>query len=756
MTVSMAVTVAVTSGPPPRLVLRGRLGPEALADALALVQPCAAGPHRHDVSHGAVAPHVPVLRRYTAGHHTLTLPPPPYAPGPLAELVAHAEQGPVPLPSCCPEPDGFEAMVPWPAGPGQQDVLVEAMAHPEAALHVEQMHWRWRGPLERGRFMDAWQQLYAGEAALRSALAEPRLGEPAPLVVVHPQASPLVQWHARGEGNWHALLLAERQQPFDLHRPGGGLRITLLQEQRECTRILLTYHRSLLDGWSVRLLQRALYRAYLAGGRSTGGERRPDIRDHGRWLAAQDGAAARAFWVARARSAAGVAALPGRVKASPALPAPLLGRGSRGRTRQCLSLQQARGLRDWAVERGVSESTVLHAVWAIQLQRAAVHSASSESFVLDTVPTPVVFAASASGRGIALAGAEQLPGPLETQLPVHVTVSAAMPVTDLLSDLADHALDASAYEWVSPGQFRRWAGHGGGPLPESLITFVASQPGGVQDRVLGELALEGVHVEQAETIEAHTALAYSITAHQDGAGALVLSAVYDRTRISDVDGAEMLAQTVRLLCALPAMVDESVTVGDVAQSLAGAPVPRIGPGARGVWPAAGRLRVLRGVGRHDAFVRGRRSFTPRAVQPVGPELPAAGTICLIPPAGAPPGCYDELAGVDFGALALVTVSPTANVESCLMALRPVVAGAEPLILAGLPASVALAREVADRIAAHGWRPPLIVIGGDAPSCPASVQALARTLKTAVAALGPCRFVHPCKGPVRPPSTCHQE
>lgn len=58
------------------------------------------------------------------------------------------------------------------------------------------------------------------------------------------------------------------------------------------TRIVLTYHRALIDTWSAHLLLREFYRAYLAGGTLPGGERRPDLRDYSAWLAAQDRGAA--------------------------------------------------------------------------------------------------------------------------------------------------------------------------------------------------------------------------------------------------------------------------------------------------------------------------------------------------------------------------------------------------------------------------------------------------------------------------------
>jgi hypothetical protein len=68
----------------------------------------------------------------------------------------------------------------------------------------------------------------------------------------------------------------KRARSFDLRRP-GLLRVALLDGPEPCTDVLLTYHRVLLDSWSVRLLMRECCRRYLVGGVLPGCERRPDF-----------------------------------------------------------------------------------------------------------------------------------------------------------------------------------------------------------------------------------------------------------------------------------------------------------------------------------------------------------------------------------------------------------------------------------------------------------------------------------------------
>ncbi|MFG2991700.1 condensation domain-containing protein [Streptomyces sp. NPDC048257] len=699
MAATVAMTVVLTPGPPTSLDLHGRLTPAALTAALASLPPC-----------------TPTLHRHTAHHHTLTLPPPPFPAGRLSDLLTGAATAgeephtprtphgtPPPAPTRPPGCAARQPHTPPPTTPLQRDVLLDAMTHPGAALHVEQLHWRWYGPLDPRRFAAAWQTLYDSEAVLRTALARPATPGAGPLLAVHPHAAPQLERHTPDSTDWHTLLLNERTRDFDLYRPGTALRIALLHEPGRVSRVLLTYHQALLDGWSARLLQRTLHRTYLADGRPLGSGRRPDIRDHLHWLARQDPAPARAFW-ARGGPPAGAAGLPGRTSHRPQNSSPH--RRGHGRTHQHLTPHQALRLRNWAAERGATESTALHTAWALQLHRA-------------TPAAPAVtFAAAVSGRGIPLPGAERLPGPLRSALPLHVRIDPAAPLTHLLTTLAGQALEAASYEWVAPGQAAQWSPSattdpgrdpGAPAVPDSLIAFEANTPTGpAGDPLPTELAAEGVRAGAAETIAAHTALPFAVTAHHDTAGGLVLTCVYDRARVADTDAAETLAQTALLLRELPAATGETSTVADALALLDAGPVPRIARPAS----TARTLRILRAAARTGA-----------------------GTICLVPPPDAPPGCYDALAAAYLGPQALATVPPPADARTVLAALRPALARGEPLLLGGFSGAGSLACAVAERIASHGWHPPRVAIGGTLTTegDPGPVRALAQALQTASAA-----------------------
>ncbi|MFE7111955.1 condensation domain-containing protein [Streptomyces sp. NPDC057575] len=694
-----SMTVVISSGMPPALELRGPLDPAALARALAELPGC-----------------TPTLRRHTATHHTLYLSPRHLPAGALGDLLT-AFAGPpgsgastdvstdastdaagapvlVPLPgpeepSVSPvqgEPHHSAAAL-FPASPRQREILLDLMtAAPGTAPYVEQQHWRWYGPLDTRRYRAAWASVADREAVLRGSFARADAPD-GPRVTVHPKATPRVVRHPYGSVDRKALLGSERLTAFDPLRP-GPLRVLLIDEQPGTmgpVRVVVTYHHAFIDGPSVRMLLRAVHRAYLADGPPPGGQRRPDLRDHLDWLDRQDTAPAREFWT-RAAPPADAAILPSRPSGTPSRP-------GHGRTGQRLTPHEAIRLRHWAGDIGVTECTALHAAWALLLHRASGR----------TGPAPVAFGMTVSGRGILLDGAALLPGPLRNPLPLSTEVDPAMPLARLLSELGERAMDMAAYEWVSEGQVHAWSGR---PAEDRLTgTVIAFEPPAslappaTGDPLRNEFDAQDIRLTPPETVPADTGLPLSLTAHHDADGGLALTAVNDRTRLADPDAATALAQTALLLREFPRFIAAGTPVAEVLALLGpAAPARTHHPG-----PAQG----------------------PTVLRPA--TRPGAGTVLLVPPPDAPVGCYDELARIYPGPQTLLTVNGAVDAAGCLAALRPALAAAEPVTFGCYSGGGALAYEVAQQIAGHGWLPPPVAIAGTAAAAEAGAAALSRTL-----------------------------
>ncbi|MFE6486912.1 condensation domain-containing protein [Streptomyces sp. NPDC057757] len=621
----------------------------------------------------------------------------------------------------------------------QQTALYTAGgAQPGTGHHVEQLVWVWHGPLDADRFTAAWQSVFDCEAVLRTAFT----GGPDPQLMVHSRVTPEITRHLHDGATFSPFLERDRLRGFDLRCP-PALRLTLLESERPRppgaaapTRIVLTYHRALLDNWSVHLLLREFYRAYLAGGTLPGGERRPDLRDYTAWAAAQDPRAARGL-VTGAAPAGDVASSPARPAEPPAATGGVGGAGLRGVGRARLRLEPEETIRlaRWAGVWGTAESSVLQAVWAMLIYRACGAGAAA----------PVRFAVTVPGRGIPLDGVARMPGPLRNPLPMSVRVDPQGSVPDLLRDLRDRALDLAAYEWLpddappAPASAptpapapasgpvlapSRAAGGNGPPPPPSPQPQLQPVPEVLPraDTVIvfedaphpvkgleGELAAHGIGAEFPGTLPARSVPPIALLAHHDPAGGLTLTAVHDRALLGEEAAAELLVQSALLLRELPLRAGRSTTVGQVLHLLEGRPVPRMA--ARAAAPGdADTLLTLR-AGRQEQ----------------------AGTICLLPPPGAPAACYDLLARGYEGPQELLVLTATgARALRALTARGNSDAGGGPLLLAGFSGAGALACDLARRLAREGHRPPRTVLAGASADDQERARELARALQDATA------------------------
>ncbi|MFZ3560648.1 condensation domain-containing protein [Streptomyces sp. BH055] len=470
--------------------------------------------------------------------------------------------------------------------PHQEGLLLDALAHGGTGRYVEQLFWQWHGPLDVERFTAAWQSVFDCETVLRASFDL----DDTPRLVVHDHVRVEVTRH-EDSADWDALLERDRLRGFDLRVP-GLLRATLLEDTRgtdgtgatgpPSTRVLITFHHVLLDTWSVSVLLQEFYRAYLADGVLPGGERRPDFRDHTRWLAGQDTGPARAFW--------STALPPGKPLVRPGLARSARGLPGWGRAQELLGHQDADRLRAWSTGHAATESVALQAVWALLLYRAAGVG----------LPAPVGFGVVVSGRGIALEHVERLPGLLMNALPMVVRVDPGRPLLRLLGELRDRALDMASYEWVSVDLVHEWSGRPAGEkLFDSLVAF--EHRAGVSDSLATALAAQDIRVDAPDRSGTAHAFPVTLLATAEPDGSLLLTAVHDRVRVADADARRLVELCARLLRELPVTVDESTTTGEVLAGIGDAELPRVaGPalgrtaGGRGAsWPDVPQTRLVR-------------------------------------------------------------------------------------------------------------------------------------------------------------------
>lgn len=256
----------------------------------------------------------------------------------------------------------------------------------------------------------------------------------------------------------------------------------------------------------------------------------------------------------------------------------------------------------------------------------------------------------------------------------------------------------AAYEWVPEEWIRAWGWGGlGVGAVETVVVF--EEPPHPLEGLSDELAAHGIRAGWPGIIPARCTLPVGLLARHDDAGGLVLTGVHDRALLNEEAAAELLLQSGLLLRDLPLNADESTTVAEVLKLLEGRAVPRTG--RVGETGGDGALVTLRAARREQA-----------------------GTICLIPPPGAPASCYEQLARTYPGPQELLVLTRGAEgARAALAALGTV----RSLLLGGFSGAGALACDMARRIAADGGCPPRVVLAGAS----ADERQRARDLATAL-------------------------
>lgn len=568
----------------------------------------------------------------------------------------------------------------------QREILLAALTRQGGpGRHTEQLFWNWSGPLDTGLFTASWQSVADREAVLRASFD----WSAAPRLVLHDRAAVEVVRHGAETVSWSDLLRRDRVRGFALHRP-GLLRVALLdgpphpaRAGREATRVLLSYHRALLDEHGAHLLVREFYRAYLAGGVVPGGERRPDIRDHATWTADHRTDAAREFWT-------GAAPPPGAAVSLGRTGEPTHHRGP-GRIQRRLRPQQTARLRSWAALQGAGESSALHVVWALLLYRATGGGGS----------VPVSFGVHFAGRDLTFRDAAVTPGLLGNTLPMTVTVGPDVLVEDLLRQVRDAALDLASYAWVPDDRVREWSGRDDEMrLTDTLVRFDPRPE--LPPALLSELAARGVEVDLPHSASSDTSLPMTLVAQHDVSDGLLLTATYDRAELPDADASRTMAQCMHLLRRLSERHSERDTVDQVLSLLDSAEVPRTARHPRPVRDAA--LTVLR------------------------PGEPWADVICLVTVPGVPPGAYEALVRGHEGPERIVSLAlakPAAALSPSV--LRELGGAGRRLVLCGCgpagPVAYRIGRGATERAAAATT---VIMTGAGGPE--ESARALARALR----------------------------
>ncbi|MFD8815940.1 amino acid adenylation domain-containing protein, partial [Streptomyces sp. NPDC059627] len=340
-----------------------------------------------------------------------------------------------------------------PLGPLQEGFFFHA--HVDGAEHdayVVQQVLELAGPVDGALLRQAAQRLLDRHAPLRACFRQLPDGRPAQLVATGldlpwREVDLSAQDPAVRAGLAEAVAADERARRFDLARP-PLLRCALVRLADDRSRLVLTFHHIVADGWSLPVLHRELLALY--------GEMPaplPEVAPYRGYLARvarADRQAARDAW----RTALAGIDEPTRLVETPAA-----GPIEPAQLRVELPERTTARLTARAREHGVTLGTVVQTAWGLLLAGL-------------TGRQDVVFGTTVSGRDAAVPGIESMVGLFINTLPTRLSWAPADTLGAVLERLQQEQSALLDHQHLGLAEIQRAAGHaGGGELFDTLVVF---------------------------------------------------------------------------------------------------------------------------------------------------------------------------------------------------------------------------------------------------------------------------------------------
>ena len=348
-----------------------------------------------------------------------------------------------------------------PLGPLQEGFFFHALVDgAELDAYVVQQVIELSGPVDGTLLRQAAQRLVDRHAPLRACFRQTPDGRPVQLI-----ASGLeLPWHevdlSAQDGTTvrrdlaEAVAADERAHRFDLARP-PLIRCALIRFGEDRSRLVLTFHHIVADGWSLPVLHRELLALY--GENPTPLPEVAPYRGYLRRIAGADSDAARAAW---SDALAGVDE-PTRLVETPAPAGPV----EPAQIRVELTERITSRLAARARERGVTLGTLVQGAWGLLVGRM-------------TGREDVLFGTTVAGRDAAVDGIESMIGLFINTLPTRLRWAPGDTLGGLLDRLQDEQSALLDHQHLGLADIQRATGHAGdGELFDTLVVF-ENYPGG--------------------------------------------------------------------------------------------------------------------------------------------------------------------------------------------------------------------------------------------------------------------------------------
>jgi len=413
--------------------------------------------------------------------------------------------------------------------PMQEGMLFHALSVPGAGVDIEQIIVRLDESLEVALFEQAMGEVLARHSILRARFRWAEVERPCLEVLAAAEVTATIaDWSdlsiEGAEQRFAEHVRVDRRRDFDLSC-APVMRLLVAHFPDGHSRVLWTFHHSLLDGRSFAVVLRewfALYDAARRGETLTLPPARP-YREYIEWRRSLDLSSAEQFW----RSALGSFDTPTPF----GIDTPRSGNPHDEPFAVCqqqLSAAATEQLRQATGRAGVTVNTIVQAAWAVLLHR---YSGQSE----------VVFGATRAGRVNGIANTDAMVGLLINTLPMRVGLDDNMEILPWLHSLRAQQIALRPYEHTPLATVQACSGVARGtPLFDSVVVYD-------HQTLDASLHMPGRYFEyRGQTNFPLALLAYG----DDGNGQMLLRLEYSTQRFSDAAITRMLAHFVELLTQL--------------------------------------------------------------------------------------------------------------------------------------------------------------------------------------------------------------
>src|ERR1043166_2897463 len=428
----------------------------------------------------------------------------------------------------------------------QEGMLFHSLYAPEYDPYVTQVSGRLTGAVNEAAFRQAWSEVSARHAVLRSSFAWAGLERP--LQVVRERVDvpyEYFDWSELSEAEQQQRLReyqrSERERGFELQR-APLQRVSLVRLGEGDYRFIWSFHHLLLDGWSFPLVFKEVFRLYEAAQRGEPAKLEPvrPYRDYISWLSRQDLEQARRYWEAQLRGVHGPTRL-GVEREAVGEP----GVDDYQNEQVVLGAELSEQLQQLGREQQLTLNTIVQGAWAVLLSR---YSGERQ----------VVLGVTVSGRPAELRGVERMVGLFINSLPLVVQVQEQQRVSEWLRELQQQVVEMRQYEHTPLVELQKWSElPAGTPLFENLMVF-ENYPleHGRGKKANGRVERnDRVRVGRLNSKESTN---YPLTLLVAPRGGVLLELSYDRRHFEAATVARMLGHLQQLLASIGADPQQAV------------------------------------------------------------------------------------------------------------------------------------------------------------------------------------------------------